>query len=296
MLTREPGKEVSLRDGRRLVFDDVGDPSGRIVIYLHGIPDSRWCRHPDDGIAERLGTRLISVDRPGYGDSDPDPDGTLLSLAGDVAQLADHLGAAEYQTLGWSGGGLFALACAARDPSRVVGVGVASALAPVNAAGEPGITDGLDDQTALFVEASRTMPAAELAELATPILAGWPTEQQAIRDQFSNLPDPIARRELSSTPGLVDRLTDGVQLALRQGTVGVRRDLELLASDTGFRVEDIHVPVQLWYGDQDAGAPPAMGRWYADHLPHSTLTVVKSASHFVVFSRWSDILAWFATP
>ena len=134
MLTREPGKEVSLRDGRRLVFDDVGDPSGRIVIYLHGIPDSRWCRHPDDGIAERLGTRLISVDRPGYGDSDPDPDGTLLSLAGDVAQLADHLGAAEYQTLGWSGGGLFALACAARDPSRVVGVGVASALAPVNAA------------------------------------------------------------------------------------------------------------------------------------------------------------------
>ncbi len=26
MLTREPGKEVSLRDGRRLVFDDVGDP------------------------------------------------------------------------------------------------------------------------------------------------------------------------------------------------------------------------------------------------------------------------------
>ena len=87
-----------------------------------------------------------------------------------------------------------------------------------------------------------------------------------------------------------------MQLALQQGTVGVRRDLELLASDLGFRVEDIQVPVQLWYGDQDAGAPPAMGRWYADHLPHSTLTVVESASHFVVFSRWSDILAWFATP
>jgi len=61
VLTREPGKEVSLRDDRRLVFDDVGDPSGRIVIHLHGIPDSRWCRHPDDGIAERLGTRHAAI-------------------------------------------------------------------------------------------------------------------------------------------------------------------------------------------------------------------------------------------
>jgi pimeloyl-ACP methyl ester carboxylesterase len=295
VVTRSPGEEVRLPDGRRLVFDDVGDPSGRVVFYLHGIPDSRWCRHPDDGIAKWLGIRLVSVDRPGYGDSDADPGETLLSFAEDVARLADHLGVAQFQTLGWSGGGLFALACAARDPSRVAGVGVASALAPATASRVPGITEGLDDQTALFVEAAGTMPASELAELATPILAGWPSEPHAIRDQFSNLPDPVARRELTETPGLIDQLADGVQLALRQGTVRVRRDLELLASDPGYPVADIGVPVQLWYGDCDAGAPPAMGRWYVDQLPHSTLNVVKGASHFVMFSRWRDILAWFAT-
>jgi len=278
------------------VFDDVGDPSGRVVVYLHGTPDSRWCRHPDDGIAARLGIRLVSIDRPGFGDSDPDPEGSFLSVADDVVELADHLDVADYRTLGWSGGGLFALACAVRDPSRVATVGVVAALAPVEAANEPGITDGLDDQTALFVEASRTMPAADLAELATPILAGWPTERSAIREQFAVFPDPIARREVTELPGLLDQLAEGVQLALRQGDHGVRRDLELLASDPGFRIDDVDVPVRLWFGACDASAPPAMGRWYAAHLPHSTLTVVEDASHFVLFSRWKEILEGLTAP
>ena len=52
--------------GRRpLRFDDVGDPSGTPVVYLHGGGDSRLSRHPDDSIAASLGVRLLAVDRCG---------------------------------------------------------------------------------------------------------------------------------------------------------------------------------------------------------------------------------------
>ena len=100
-----PGGTLELADGRRLAYDDVGDPDGRPIVYLHGCPDSRLTRHPDDSIAARAGVRLIAVDRPGYGSSDPPADWTLESVAGDVAALVDHLGIDQCAALGWSSGG-----------------------------------------------------------------------------------------------------------------------------------------------------------------------------------------------
>jgi hypothetical protein len=47
----------------RYSIDDVGDPAGAPVVYLHGGGDSRLSRHPDDSIAAALGIRLLAVDR-----------------------------------------------------------------------------------------------------------------------------------------------------------------------------------------------------------------------------------------
>ncbi|TKY61996.1 hypothetical protein E2542_SST11850 [Spatholobus suberectus] len=48
----------------------------------------------DDGedVAEELGVYIVSFDRPGYGESDPDPNQTVKSLALDIEELADKLG------------------------------------------------------------------------------------------------------------------------------------------------------------------------------------------------------------
>lgn len=82
---------IELGDGRTLGFDDVGDPDGVPVLYVHGSPGSRRARHPDDGVAERLGVRLVAVDRAGAGLSTPNPGGTVGSFAEDAVALADHL-------------------------------------------------------------------------------------------------------------------------------------------------------------------------------------------------------------
>ena len=63
----EMAETITLADGRTLGFDDVGDPAGVPVLYVHGTPDSRRARHPDDGVAAAAGVRLVAVDRPGFG-------------------------------------------------------------------------------------------------------------------------------------------------------------------------------------------------------------------------------------
>ena len=109
-----PTGVVALPDGRRLAYDDVGDPLGAPVVYLHGCPDCRLTRPPDDAVAAGVGARVIAVDRPGYGSSDPDPHGDDNALAADVIVLADELGVDRFAVLGWSSGGPSALAAAAQ--------------------------------------------------------------------------------------------------------------------------------------------------------------------------------------
>src|SRR3546814_9854456 len=85
-------------DGLSLALDDVGDPGGEPVVYLHGTPDSRLARHPDDAIARACGVRLIAIDRPGSGDSDPGGGG-LVELGDDIAHALYSLGVEEVALL-----------------------------------------------------------------------------------------------------------------------------------------------------------------------------------------------------
>ena len=73
-----------------LSHDDVGDPAGAPVVYLHGGGDSRLSRHPDDSIAAELGVRLVAIDRCGS----PVRGRNLLTWAREVGEVLDALGRA----------------------------------------------------------------------------------------------------------------------------------------------------------------------------------------------------------
>jgi pimeloyl-ACP methyl ester carboxylesterase len=105
-------------DGRDLAFCEWGSPTGSPVFFLHGTPGSRYFRHAG-GEYDRIGMRVITFDRPGYGRSTRDPGRTVAAGAGDVAAVADHLGLDRFAAVGASGGGPYALATAAVLPDRV---------------------------------------------------------------------------------------------------------------------------------------------------------------------------------
>src|SRR6185312_1371195 len=71
---------------------------------------SRRQRHPDESIAVEMRARMLHLERPGFGISDPAPGRTLSGWARDVAEACGLLGVEAIRIAGVSGGGPYALA------------------------------------------------------------------------------------------------------------------------------------------------------------------------------------------
>ncbi|MGZ4418631.1 MAG: alpha/beta fold hydrolase [Gaiellaceae bacterium] len=84
-------RTFGLADRRRLAYCEWGDPGGQPTVLLHGWQGSRlFC--PDEAATVDAGVRLITIDRPGFGRSDPRRDRSLLNWVDDYAELLRHLG------------------------------------------------------------------------------------------------------------------------------------------------------------------------------------------------------------
>lgn len=127
---------IKLRDGRHLAYKEHGVPKEKAkykFVFVHGF-DS--CRHHaaiatevSTETIETLGIYIVSFDRPGYGESDPDPKRTVKSIALDIEELADQLELGpKFYLVGFSMGGQVVWGCLKYIPHRLAG---ASLLTPV---------------------------------------------------------------------------------------------------------------------------------------------------------------------
>jgi pimeloyl-ACP methyl ester carboxylesterase len=163
-----------LPDGRGVGYADWGDPDGRPVLFFHGTPASR--------LAVECGVRLLSLDRPGIGLSDPAPGRSLLDWARDVDAFADALGLDRFAIAGWSGGGPYVLACAYALSDRLTDAAVLSGCGPLDS-GFARRSSAMFDRTllALSLRAPRVgrllLRPAEIAARRTPRLAAKSAEQ-----------------------------------------------------------------------------------------------------------------------
>ncbi|KAI3725229.1 hypothetical protein L1987_65009 [Smallanthus sonchifolius] len=135
---------IKLRDGRHLSYLEHGVPKESAkykIIFVHGFANSKHHNlfagaafpvlifHFSHALIEDLKVYTVSFDRPGYGESDPDPNRTLKSLALDIEELADHLGlGSKFYVVGVSMGGELVWPCLKYIPHRLAGV---TLVAPV---------------------------------------------------------------------------------------------------------------------------------------------------------------------
>jgi len=253
-----------------MAVDDVGAPDGVPVLYLHGTPDSRLARHPDDSLAAAAGVRLLAVDRPGYAGSSLAPLGP------------SHQGV----VMAWSGGALDGLALASALGDRVTALHLVAGIVPASAFDDPLVRAAAPGRVGLLDMASDLSPT----ELA-PMLAPYPCDHAlalAHQEEARSAPE---QARLAAVPGAVDRMADALVEAVRDGLAGVERDLALQTQPFEVDLASMRAPVHLWYGELDPVAPPAFGRWYADHLPKAQLHVVPDAGHFLPFTHWPELLA-----
>src|SRR6266568_1580644 len=155
-----------MADGRTLAYAEWGDPRGDPVLLFHGSGGSRLFR-PDEAITRACGVRLITVDRPGFGRSDPLPGRTLLGWPQDVAGLAHELAIGSFGVVGYSSGGPHALACGAVLAHRVTALAVAGCPAP------PDALPGGAGRLAMLIASSWTLSTATLRRRSRRTASGW---------------------------------------------------------------------------------------------------------------------------
>ena len=120
--------DVRVRDGRLVQVATVGDPRGRTVVLHHGTPGSRLFVENLRSLTE-AGLFIICHSRPGYGRSTSHPGRRVADVVADVEDVLDVMGRDAYVSVGHSGGGPHALACAALDERCLAGWSI-SGLAP----------------------------------------------------------------------------------------------------------------------------------------------------------------------
>ena len=277
---------LTLSSGRRLGWAEYGDRGGRPVLVFHGLPGSRRQRHPDDGIALGLGARMLHLERPGFGISDPAPARTLAGWARDVAEACDLLGVETMRIAGVSGGGPYALACAATLGDRVERVAVVSGVGPPRAMHVAGYSPLVRLGFALAPRGAWTM--RPFAGVAAAIGRRLPVLYFQVLGAGLNDAD----RRVFARPEIREMMVEDMNEAFAQSGAAMAEELALVASPWDFDPGAIRAPLALWHGTGDRIVPAAAAQAVAAIVPRAELHLLEGEGHFLVFERWREILGW----
>lgn len=281
--------EVRTADGRLLLVEVAGPEHGDVVFWHHGTPGSRYRDEVDLEEGAARGLRHVSYSRPGYEGSDRHPDRRIADCASDLRTIVDWLELGSGFVVGESGGGPHALAHAALLPAWVRGVAVVSGTAPLDAEGLDW-PDGMAKENLEEFDAMMASDAAGLKYLedfTRPIKAA-----KNVRELSEALGGLVtdADRESQEAGGLDDYLTLVWRRLAASSLWGWFDDDKALCGDWGFDLGRVEAPVTLWHGEVDPAAPPAHGRWLADHVPDGKLCLVPGVGHGLIAESYGAIL------
>jgi pimeloyl-ACP methyl ester carboxylesterase len=255
------------------------------VLAFHGLPGSRRQRHPDDAIALSLGARMLHVDRPGFGRSDPHPSRTLRDWATDTRHACDALGLGRIRLVGVSAGGPYALACAAILGERVIATAVVSGVGPPGSMPSPSTSPVVRLGFALASRARwGVRPFAFVAGLFSRHTPGRYLDAVAARLN-------AADREILARPAVRAMFAEDLREAFSQSGAAFAQDLTVIAARWPIDLAQIRSPLELWHGEEDRVTPVAGAEAIARAVPHASFHRVPGAGHFLAFDQWREILA-----
>ena len=284
-------RQVEVSDGRRLRVEVAGD--GRRVVLVHlgspsaGVLYDRWVQDADD-----RGLTLVAYDRPGYGESSPQPGRTVADCAADVRAISEALGFERCAVWGLSGGGPHALACGALVDDLVAAVATIGSWAPFDA---PGLDyfEGMPDQ------------ARENYELFVSNRGGWERQGERLRHELLALSAEELSEQWAAGASPIDGavvrsefgtwLYRAIRAGLAPGPHGWRGDLVAFKCSWGFDPTSISIPVKVWHGAEDRIVPIGHGRWLTDTIPGAQTALRDDDGHLtVVAQRIGDVHEWLA--
>lgn len=240
---------VATESGYGIGYEEAGGGERIPIIFLHGVGSDKsvWRAQLDHFASER---RAVAFDYPGYGESDPAPEGVSRDdYAAAILSAMSALGVRKAHVCGLSLGGVVGIAMHALAPDLCASLILADSF-----------TDHPDGR-AIYergVAASENMRA--LAESRVDVLLAQPA-------------DPAVRSEVVETMARID------PAAYRIGAEAV------WLADQRDRVHDIRVPTLVLCGAEDRITPPALSHALQRLIPGAQYAEIERAGHLSNLER-----------
>mmetsp|Transcript_3001 Transcript_3001/g.6640 ORF Transcript_3001/g.6640 Transcript_3001/m.6640 type:complete len:308 (-) Transcript_3001:396-1319(-) len=287
---------VTLKCGRRLAYCEHGTREGEPIVFFPGAGFGRnYVPTPFPGLLEEHGARLITVDRPGYGASDPHPGRTYRSWAEDVEALMDHLRLGRARFVAHSAGTPHLAAVCRFAPQRVVAAAFVCPVTPLT--GSPpndrpaeGFARGFGRFFLLYL-------GGVIDKLFGSVFGKWQADPESyVKDTMGQIvaeKDVVFMKEHPEFFQVQYAADFGDAVKAPNGVSAMLQDMfHLNKVPWGFGYSDLavsrsRVPVEVWWGSADDTAPH--GKWVCGQLGIEG-RCIESAGHGLVHSEFGPII------
>ena len=191
--------------------------------------------------------------------------------------------------MGHSGGGPYALACAALLPDLVVAAASLAGNAPYGAEGLDWFA-GMEPDAVEYNRLLATDPEAARAAVDKFREGELATSASDLAQAFGSFASPVDAAAL--TDEMAEFFTYYDHEGLAPGSQGLLDDCCAHVRPWGFDLSDISIPVLLLHGRQDKFVPFGHGQWLATHIPGVEARLLDNDGHLTLMDRISDVHAW----
>lgn len=273
--------------GRHIAYSDSGPHDGLPVLLCHGLPGSH-VQIPDAAVLHQHRVRMIIIDRPGFGLSDPQPGRSIAEWRHDALAVLDALQIAHVVLLPFSAGTPYALGLARMHPERVRRIHIVSGMGPAikQDVAQMSWFNRIQHSFGHTIPDTLTNVVAGISNVVVGKGAkAIPLGLWLMRNVFTTVENRYSR----APEGQVFR--DMLAMSFHQGYHSYLQDLSLITGDWGIDLRGIPHPAVCWYGDADKITPPEAGEKLCSFLPQLRMRVFPGVGHLLIFMHWDEVIA-----
>lgn len=282
-------KSINLGDGRKLSYCDNGLTSNKALLFHHGTPGSAQIWQLFLEAAAKVGVRAIAYTKPGYPGSDRASHKRIADTDVDYLELLEQLAITDFVSVGWSGGGPYALHSTFSNGCK--GAELIAAVGPYFEMGKEFLVGQNESETvekldrkAESKEGCLEVSLDEIKDLESVwTVENWQKDVER-RSSYSNFADIYPRFNALVIPSILN--------AIFPDATGLADDDHYILSDWGFQVSEVTKPVSIWNGKEDFLVPEGHAHWQHSQIKGSTVHILETQDHVTIMvEAMEEILA-----